>query len=124
MPFDFTNKNVFVFGGTSGINLGIAKSFARAGANLAVASRSQDKVDAAVASLHGQKQALGFSLDVRDFDAVKAAIEQFRAERGTIDAVIEPETTRAEIHAALEMLISKREKLPRRRHDNTRARVE
>ncbi|MDG1365822.1 MAG: carboxyl transferase domain-containing protein, partial [Acidimicrobiales bacterium] len=41
------------------------------------------------------------------------------AERGTIDAVIEPETTRAEIHAALEMLISKREKLPRRRHDNT-----
>ena len=41
------------------------------------------------------------------------------AERGTIDAVIEPETTRAEIHAALEMLVSKREKLPRRRHDNT-----
>ena len=29
----------------------------------------------------------------------------------TIDAVIEPETTRAEIHAALEMLISKRESI-------------
>ena len=41
------------------------------------------------------------------------------AERGTIDAVIEPEATRSEIHAALEMLVSKREKLPRRRHDNT-----
>jgi len=41
------------------------------------------------------------------------------AERGTIDAVIEPEATRTEIHAALEMLVSKREKLPRRRHDNT-----
>lgn len=41
------------------------------------------------------------------------------AERGTIDAVIDPEQTRAEIHAALEMLSGKRERLPRRRHDNT-----
>lgn len=41
------------------------------------------------------------------------------AERGTIDAVIDPEQTRAELHAALEMLSGKRERLPRRRHDNT-----
>ncbi len=41
------------------------------------------------------------------------------AERGTIDAVIEPADTRQEIHAALEMLASKRERLPRRRHDNS-----
>lgn len=88
MPFDFTGKNVIVFGGTSGINLGVAKSFARAGANMAVASRSQDKVDAAIAALHGDKQALGYSLDVRNFDAVKAAIEHFRGERGTIDVLI------------------------------------
>ena len=30
--FDFTNQHVFIFGGTSGINLGIAKCFAAAGA--------------------------------------------------------------------------------------------
>ncbi len=41
------------------------------------------------------------------------------AERGTIDAVIEPTDTRSEISAALEMLASKRERLPRRRHDNS-----
>ena len=41
------------------------------------------------------------------------------AERGTIDAVIDPADTRREIHAALEMLSSKRERLPRRRHDNS-----
>ena len=35
--FDFTGKTVMVFGGTSGINLGIAKAFARHGAKLAVA---------------------------------------------------------------------------------------
>jgi acetyl-CoA carboxylase carboxyltransferase component len=41
------------------------------------------------------------------------------AERGTIDAVIDPADTRREIHAALEMLGGKRERLPRRRHDNS-----
>jgi len=41
------------------------------------------------------------------------------AERGTIDAVIDPSDTRREIHAALEMLSSKREKIPARRHDNS-----
>ncbi len=41
------------------------------------------------------------------------------AERGTIDAVIHPSDTRREIHAALEMLAGKRERLPPRRHDNT-----
>ena len=84
--FDFTGKTVMVFGGTSGINLGIAKSFARHGAKLAVASRSQDKVDAAVAALSGD--ALGYSLDVRNYDAVKAAIDDFRAKRGTIDVLV------------------------------------
>ena len=41
------------------------------------------------------------------------------AERGSIDAVIDPADTRAEVAAALELLESKRESLPRRRHDNT-----
>ena len=41
------------------------------------------------------------------------------AERGTIDAVIDPADTRREVHAALAMLAGKRERLPRRRHDNT-----
>jgi NAD(P)-dependent dehydrogenase (short-subunit alcohol dehydrogenase family) len=49
--FDLSGKNVFVFGGTSGINLGIAEAFVAAGARIGVASRSQDKVDAAVARL-------------------------------------------------------------------------
>ena len=41
------------------------------------------------------------------------------AERGSIDAVIEPAETRREIAAALEVLESKRERLVGRRHDNT-----
>ena len=41
------------------------------------------------------------------------------AERGYVDAVVDPADTRREIVAALEMLDNKRERLPRRRHGNT-----
>ena len=41
------------------------------------------------------------------------------AERGTIDAVIDPADSRREVAAAFEMLAGKRERLPRRRHDNS-----
>jgi NAD(P)-dependent dehydrogenase (short-subunit alcohol dehydrogenase family) len=86
--YDFSGKNVFVFGGTSGINLGIAHGFARAGANLSVASRNPDKVAAAKAALSHTHPAMGFALDVRDWDAVKAAVDAHVAERGSIDILI------------------------------------
>ena len=41
------------------------------------------------------------------------------AERGYVDAVIDPADTRKEIASALTMLRDKREKLARRKHDNT-----
>ena len=41
------------------------------------------------------------------------------AERGSVDRVIEPADTRSELAAALDILSGKRERLPRRRHDNT-----
>ena len=41
------------------------------------------------------------------------------AERGSVDRVIEPSATRSELVAALDVLSGKRERLPRRRHDNT-----
>jgi acetyl-CoA carboxylase carboxyltransferase component len=40
------------------------------------------------------------------------------AERGYVDSVITPTETRREVAAALDMLSSKREKFPRRKHDN------
>lgn len=89
LAFDYTGKNVIVFGGTSGINLGIAEGFAKAGATVGVCSRSQDKVTAAVETLkaHGG-DAYGYSLDVRNIDEVKDALKAFHGSVGDIDVVI------------------------------------
>jgi NAD(P)-dependent dehydrogenase (short-subunit alcohol dehydrogenase family) len=87
--FDFNDDNVFVFGGTSGINLGIARCFASAGARVAVASRSQEKVDAAVAELKSLgSDASGYALDVRDVEAVQAALADYNAATGDIDVLV------------------------------------
>lgn len=89
ITLDFTDKTVCVMGGTSGINLGIAEGFARQGAKVAVASRSQAKVDAAVERLaaHGGN-AMGFGADVRDVDAVKAGLADVHAQFGALDVLI------------------------------------
>ena len=88
-PFDFSGKTVFIAGGTSGINLGVAHAFAMAGARLAVISRKQDKVDAAVAALktHGG-EAIGFAVDVRDYAAVEGAFKETQSRLGDIDVLI------------------------------------
>ena len=87
--FDYRGKTVFVAGGSSGINLGIAEGFARAGAAVAIASRSKDRVDAAVAALqaHGGK-VMGETADVRDYAAVAAVLEKVGAALGPIDVLV------------------------------------
>lgn len=88
-PFDFSGQVVFVAGGTSGINLGIAHAFAQAGAKLAVLSRSAKKVAAAVAELqaHGG-EVVGFSADVRDYNQTAEALKQAHTQLGPINVLI------------------------------------
>ena len=40
------------------------------------------------------------------------------AERGSVDRIIEPSETRSEIASALALLSEKKERLPKRKHDN------
>jgi NAD(P)-dependent dehydrogenase (short-subunit alcohol dehydrogenase family) len=79
-------KTAFVAGGTSGINLGIAKRYAELGAKVAVAGRNPEKAQAAAASIgHG---AIGLSCDVRDYAAIRGGLEQAVAKLGNLDIVI------------------------------------
>ena len=84
-------RSTFIAGGTSGINLGIAKLYASLGADVCVLSRSQDKVDKAVAEISDLSAGggvLGFSADVRDYDGVSAALKEAAEKHGPLDAVI------------------------------------
>lgn len=89
--FNYQGKNVVVVGGTSGINLAIAIAFAQAGANVAVASRSQDKIDAAVLQLQQANPDgihLGVSFDVRDLSALEVGFDKIASEFGFIDVLV------------------------------------
>jgi NAD(P)-dependent dehydrogenase (short-subunit alcohol dehydrogenase family) len=86
---DYSGATVFVAGGTSGINLGIAEGFAAAGARVAVMSRSQDKVEAAVARLRELgAEATGQAGDVRDPEATSAALQHAHGAFGDLDVLV------------------------------------
>ena len=86
---EFADRTVFVAGGTSGINLGIAEAFARAGASLAVMSRSPDRVDAAVRTLRTfGGDVIGLSADVRNAEAVATALKSAHDALGDIDVLV------------------------------------
>lgn len=87
--FDFTGKAVFVAGGSTGINFGIAEAFAARGADVAIASRSQDRIDAATRILAGHgNRVLGFAADVREPAAIAEALQKTAAEFGPIDILV------------------------------------
>lgn len=88
-PIDYSNRIVFVAGGTSGINFGVAEGFARAGASVAVLSRSEEKVNTAVERLLALGgPAMGVAADVRDYASVERAFEKVRSQMGLVDVLV------------------------------------
>ena len=89
LPLSFKDKSVFVAGGSSGINLGIATAFAQAGARVAIASRSPERVAGALESLRqwgGQVE--GYNADVRDAEAIASVLQQARDAMGPFDVLV------------------------------------
>src|SRR5258706_5870407 len=94
LPRDlFKGKTVFVTGGGSGINLGIARNFAALGAHIAICGRTQEKLDNAAIELralnaHVGGKALPVAADVRDYAAIESAFRRTREEVGPIDVLV------------------------------------
>lgn len=85
----FEGKTIFVTGGGSGINFGIARNFASQGANITICSRNQERLDAAATELRKQGgKVLAVSADVRNADEVSAAFEKSKDMLGPADVVV------------------------------------
>jgi NAD(P)-dependent dehydrogenase (short-subunit alcohol dehydrogenase family) len=88
-PDLFKGKTVFVTGGGSGINLGIAKNFAALGANVGICGRTQEKLDAAATQLRALgARVCAVAADVRDMKALEAALARSRSEIGPVDVLV------------------------------------
>ncbi len=79
---EYQGKRVLVVGGSSGVGLATARRFAALGAHVTVASRSKEKIEAALATLGDR--ATGQPLDITD----NAAVEEFAASAGEFDHVV------------------------------------
>lgn len=88
MTQELAGKTAFVAGASSGINLGIAKRYAAAGAKVAIISRSQEKIEAAAKEVQAFGPCFGMAADVRDYAAVEAALKRTHDEYGPIDIVL------------------------------------
>lgn len=88
-PDLLAGKHALITGGGSGINLGIAQSFAAHGCAVTLLGRNLEKAQNAAASIReAGGRALGVSADVRDFAALEAAVAAATTEFGDFDIVL------------------------------------
>ncbi|MGI9161769.1 MAG: SDR family oxidoreductase [Mycobacterium sp.] len=89
-PTLLAGKAVFITGGGSGINLAVARGFASVGADVAICGRTAEKLEHAADELRRAHpvRVITTPADVRDFDALQAAVNFAADEFGRLDAVV------------------------------------
>jgi citronellol/citronellal dehydrogenase len=93
---DFKNKTYFITGASRGIGLAIGKKLASQGANVVVAAKTVEphpKLEGTIFTAAEEikkagGQALALQLDVRDENAIQAAMEKAAGQFGGIDGVV------------------------------------
>lgn len=85
----FDGKRVLVTGASRGIGVAIARRFAALGADVAVAARSADAVEAVAAQLRqGSTRALAVPADLTDRDSLRVLTERVGEEFGGLDILV------------------------------------
>jgi NAD(P)-dependent dehydrogenase (short-subunit alcohol dehydrogenase family) len=88
--FGVEGQSVVVTGASQGIGRTIAETFAAGGADVAICSRSQDRVNPVAEKIEEEtgSRCLAVECNVRDREAVEAFFEAVLKEFGTIDTVV------------------------------------
>jgi NAD(P)-dependent dehydrogenase (short-subunit alcohol dehydrogenase family) len=86
--FAVDGKTVVVTGGTRGIGAMIARGFVDAGADVIVASRKADAVEATVAALSAHGTCAGFAVDLSTEDGARQLAGQVGAVRSHVDVLV------------------------------------
>jgi 3-oxoacyl-[acyl-carrier protein] reductase len=90
MDLGLAGAAVCVQGGTQGMGMATARTFAAEGARVAVLARDQGRLDATVAQLRelGSPDAVGLSTDVTDRDSVERAFAAIGERWGELNALV------------------------------------
>jgi NAD(P)-dependent dehydrogenase (short-subunit alcohol dehydrogenase family) len=81
---DVKDKVAFITGGASGIGLGMARAFARAGMKVVIADIRRDHLDAALDSFTGEDKVHAIQLDVTDRAAMTRAADETERVFGSV----------------------------------------
>ena len=88
--FDLSGKNAIIFGGAGGLGKLIAAAYAQAGAKVAIASRSEEKLQEACAALRAETglEFRYYVCDATDEAAVEAIAQKANAEMGPVTILV------------------------------------
>ncbi len=86
---DLSGRVAFITGASSGLGAQFARTLARAGAGVVLASRRVDKLKELRARIEGEGgDAHVIELDVTDHDSIKSAVAHAETEMGSIDILV------------------------------------
>lgn len=88
-PFDLTGKVALITGGSRGLGLEMARAFARAGADIVIASRKADACEATAKEVRALgRKALAHACHVGDWKSLEVLANTAWSEMGRIDILV------------------------------------